>query len=138
MRKSYNTIAFYPEKCNGCNECIDACALVKVGTANPVHSRIKVVKDSDDSFFGLALCRQCGEPRCVMDCPAGALTKGDETGVVLWDEEKCVNCQLCTLACPYAGITHNPLANQVMKCDLCGGDNPSCAAFCPTQALEWQ
>lgn len=135
MGKSYNTIAFYPEKCNGCNECVDACALVKVGTANPVHSRIKVIKDSDDNFFGLALCRQCGEPRCVMDCPAGALTKGEETGVVLWDEEKCVNCQLCTLACPYAGVTYNPLANQVMKCDLCGGD-PACIKACTPRALE--
>ena len=135
MGRSYPTIAFFPEKCNGCNDCVEACAQIKTGTAEPVHSRISVAKDSDDEFYGLALCRQCGEPRCVMDCPAGALTKDEERGVVLWDENKCVNCQNCTLACPYAGITYNNTTEQVMKCDLCGGD-PACVKVCEPRALE--
>jgi phenylglyoxylate dehydrogenase beta subunit len=135
MGKSYSTIAFYPEKCDGCNDCVEACAQIKSGTVDPKHSRIKVVKDTDESFFGLALCRQCGEPLCVMDCPSGALTKDKESGVVLWDDAKCVNCQLCTLACGYAGITYNSVTDQVMKCDLCDGDAP-CVRSCKPLALE--
>ena len=104
MGKGYNTIAFYPEKCNGCNDCVEACARIKTGNGDPMHSRIRVVEDSGNGSFGIALCRQCGEPRCVMNCPSGALNKDEESGVVSWDEGKCVTCHLCTLACPYAAI----------------------------------
>jgi len=137
MGKSYSTIAFYPEKCDGCNDCVEACAQIKSGTVDPKHSRIKVVKDTDEGLFGLALCRQCGEPLCVMDCPSGALSKDEESGVVLWDDAKCVNCQLCTLACAYAGITYNSVTDQVMKCDLCDGDMP-CVKSCKPRALEFK
>jgi len=135
--KAYHTIAFHPEKCNGCNDCIEACAQIKAGTSDPAHSRISVVRDLGENFFGLALCRQCGDPRCVMDCPSGALSKDEQTGVVRWDETKCVNCQLCTLACSFAGITYNSHTNQVMKCDLCGGD-PACVKACEAGALEFK
>jgi len=58
-----------------------------------------------------------------------------DTGVVSLDESKCVNCQLCTLACPYGGITYNAITDQVMKCDFCDGD-PVCVKACPRGALE--
>ncbi|MBW2064605.1 MAG: 4Fe-4S binding protein [Deltaproteobacteria bacterium] len=135
MAKSSRTIGFYPERCNGCNECVEACARAKSGTPNPIHSRIGIAKDEHDSFYGLALCRQCGEPRCVMDCPAGALKKDEDSGIVHLDESKCVNCLLCTLACPYAGITYREQADRVIKCDLCGGD-PECVKVCKPGALE--
>ena len=137
MGKSYNTIAFYPEKCNGCNDCVEACALIKTGSKDQRHSRIKVAEDSGNGFFGLALCRQCGEPGCVMNCPARALIKDRETGVVHWDEGRCVNCQLCTLTCPYGGISYNGVTDQVMKCDMCGGD-PACVKSCKPGALEFK
>jgi phenylglyoxylate dehydrogenase beta subunit len=137
LGKSYHTIAFYPEKCNGCGDCIQACSQAKSGTNDPTHSRIQVPKSPDQDSFGLALCRQCGEPRCVMNCPAGALTKDEETGVVRWDETRCVNCQLCTLGCAYAGITYNRKTQQVMKCDLCDGKAP-CVSECKTGALEFK
>ncbi len=134
MGKSYQTIAFYENKCDGCNDCIEACSRFHTGTTDPTHSRIQVAKDKEQGTYGVALCRQCGEPLCVKNCPAGALSKDRETGVVQWSEEKCVNCQLCTLACPYAGITYNVLTEQVMKCDFCGGD-PACVKACPRGAL---
>lgn len=136
MGKGYNTIAFHPEKCNGCNDCMAACAKIHTDTTNPVHSRIQVVPDSQNGTYGIAQCRQCGDPRCVMDCPAKALTKNEETGVIDWDKDKCVNCQLCTLACSWAGITYNFTTRQVQKCDQCFGD-PSCVKACKTEALEY-
>jgi phenylglyoxylate dehydrogenase beta subunit len=133
--KSYQTIAFYENKCDGCNRCVEACSEFHTGTRNPVHSRIKVAKDPEDGSFGIALCRQCGDPRCVMNCPAGALSKNEEAGVIQWSKEKCVNCQLCTLACPYGGIAYNAFTDEVMKCDFCDG-NPACVKACPRSALE--
>ena len=95
------------------------------------------MKEPEDSFFGLSLCRQCGDPDCVANCPAGALTKNEDTGVVEWDDTKCVGCLICTLSCPYAGITFNKLTKEVMKCDLCGGD-PQCVKVCEPGALEFK
>jgi phenylglyoxylate dehydrogenase beta subunit len=69
-----------------------------------------------------------------MNCPSGALSKDMSTGIVKWDKDKCVNCQLCTLACPYGGITYNTLTDHVMKCDFCDGD-PVCVKACPKGAL---
>lgn len=135
MGKSYDTIAFYTERCDGCRDCVEACARFHTDGTDPRHSRIQVAKDEEQNLYGIALCRQCGEPQCVMNCPAGALSKDRDTGVVHWSEESCVNCQLCTLACPYAGITYNVLTERVMKCDFCEGD-PACVKACPRNALE--
>jgi len=132
---SYKTIAFYQDKCDGCGDCVPACSKHHTGTTDPAHSRIKVAKDTGENSFGIALCRQCGQPQCVMNCPSGALSKDLDTGVVKWDKDKCVNCQLCTLACPYGGITYNVLTEQVMKCNFCDGD-PACVKACPRGALE--
>ncbi|MGE5840944.1 MAG: NADH-dependent phenylglyoxylate dehydrogenase subunit beta [Deltaproteobacteria bacterium] len=134
MGNGFNTIAFYQDKCDGCGDCMPACSRHHTGTTDPGHSRIKVAKDGEQNSFGVALCRQCGQPQCVTNCPSGALSKGTNTGVVKWDKDKCVNCQLCTLACPYGGITYNALTDQVMKCDFCDGD-PACVKACPRGAL---
>ncbi len=136
MGKSYRSIVFHADKCNGCLECVKACAQAKADSDDPRHSRIQVVQDSQSGAWGVALCRQCGEPQCVMNCPAGALTKNLETGVIEGNKERCVGCQMCTLACEYAGITYNPLTQGVMKCDLCGGD-PACVKACKEGALEF-
>lgn len=137
MGNAYNTLAVYPEKCNGCGECEKACAKVKADSTDVVHSRIKVLKSLEDGFFGPVVCMQCGEPNCVKSCPAGALSKNPETGVVEWNEDKCVSCTICTLGCPYAGIYYNPLMSTVVKCDHCGGD-PECVKVCEPKALEYR
>ena len=43
---------------------------------------------------------------------------------------------MCTIACPFGNIVYDAIAAAPLKCDTCGGD-PSCARYCPTQALEW-
>jgi phenylglyoxylate dehydrogenase beta subunit len=135
MGRSYHTIAFHAEMCNGCQDCETACAQAKAGVQETVHSRIKVTPGKGEGEWGLALCRQCAQPLCVMNCPGGALTKDPATGVVSWEESRCVGCKLCTLACAYAGITYNQATSQVMKCDFCGGD-PACVKVCERGALE--
>jgi phenylglyoxylate dehydrogenase beta subunit len=128
---AFDTIAFHPERCDGCGACMTACSTAKGGA-----SRLSIVPGADDGRFELALCRQCGDPKCVMVCPAGALTKDDETGVIAWDEDRCIDCLLCTAGCAYAGIALDEASGRVSKCDTCDGD-PACVKVCPTGALEW-
>lgn len=131
----YNTIAFRAEHCTGCGDCMTACARAKTGTDAIERSRLQVLADGGGRFE-LALCRQCGDPECVHSCPAGALTKNADTGIIEWDDSKCVNCLLCTVGCSYAGIALDVEAGHVVKCDLCAGD-PACVKACPHGALKY-
>lgn len=134
MGTSHPTIAFQQDRCDGCGKCVEACAEACEGTPDPAQSRIQLTREAEDRWL-VTLCRHCAQPRCVPACPAGALAKDPETGVVTWDGERCVGCRLCTLACPFAGVTWNEAKGRVMKCDLCGGD-PACVKSCPRGALE--
>ena len=57
MGNSYSTIAFYPDKCDGCDDCVKSCALLFDEEGARENSRIQLAKDKNDKF-GLALCRQ--------------------------------------------------------------------------------
>lgn len=160
MGRSFNTIAFDPSKCDGCGDCMSACARVKFDTDDLSRSLIQIVRRggeheirvnvgsdgaaaapgyAEKSAFGdyeLALCRQCGDPKCVTVCPAGALGKDPQTGVIAWDGSKCVDCLLCTIGCAYAGISLDETTGRVSKCDTCDG-NPACVPACPHGALTY-
>ena len=86
MPTAYNTLVVHPEKCNGCGDCEIACAKVKANSSDVAHSRIKMIKGLGEEFFGPVVCMQCGEPNCVKSCPAHALTKNPDTGVVEWQQ----------------------------------------------------
>jgi phenylglyoxylate dehydrogenase beta subunit len=133
---AYNTIAFKPELCDGCMDCVSTCAAIKGDGAglDTLNARIQIVPG--DVGFELALCRQCGDPNCAANCPAGALTKNAGSGIIDWDETKCVDCLLCTVGCAYGGIVDNAVARHVVKCDLCGGD-PACVKACGKGALKF-
>lgn len=129
MGKSFSTIRFIPEMCDGCGKCMTACADVKGS------SRINIVADGVGKFE-LALCRQCAEPKCVMNCPSTALTKNAATGIVDWAMDTCVNCLICTAACAYGGIVYEQELGHVSKCDKCDGA-PACVAVCDRGALRY-
>ena len=44
------------------------------------------------------MCCSCGI--CVPSCPAGALSKSPD-GTVIWDSDKCVQCDTCIRLCPH-------------------------------------
>ena len=133
MGAAYETINFKADACDGCLDCMSACAQAKAQTEDHLHSRIQIVPSGEG--FELAICRQCGDPECVLNCPAGALAKNAGSGVVDWDGSKCVNCLLCTVGCAYGGITYDALSSHVIKCDMCAGD-PACVKVCTPGALK--
>ena len=51
---------------------------------------------------------------CVVHCPAGAITKGDELNV---DETKCIKCCACVKVCPRnAKVYDTPFAALLSDC----------------------
>lgn len=136
MGHIFDTIAVHPEKCDGCGKCVEVCSWTKAESADPRESCIRLCHDEENEQYGIALCRQCAEPRCVDCCPSGALSKDESTGIVTRDEERCVSCGLCTLACVSGGISAGPSPEEIKKCDLCAGD-PECVRVCTRGALEY-
>lgn len=137
MGKCFSTLQFHASHCDGCGECMTACAKIKSGTDDLAHSRIRILPAAASNGFELALCRQCADPICVTNCPSGALVKNGDSGVIDWAEDKCVNCLLCTAGCAYAGIVYEADIGHVTKCDHCGGE-PACVKACAREALEYR
>jgi carbon-monoxide dehydrogenase iron sulfur subunit len=124
-----------PAKCVGCCVCEYACSMEKEGTYNPTKSRIRVVRLNP--FVNLAVaCRLCEDAPCVAACPRDALSRSEETGIILVDEEKCNGCGWCIEACDYGAIQLHPEKRVAYTCDLCEG-SPKCVEWCPEEALDF-
>jgi len=81
-------------------------------------------------------CRHCDEPHCVHSCLTGALQKNPDSGVVAVDEDKCIGCWTCILACPFGVVKQEKRQKKIVKCDLCLGEGmPVCVINCPNEAL---
>ncbi|HYG60245.1 MAG TPA: 4Fe-4S dicluster domain-containing protein, partial [Symbiobacteriaceae bacterium] len=81
-------------------------------------------------------------PACARACPAGAISITDMGTVLSADEEKCVGCRNCTLACPFGIPKFDFNENIMYKCDLCHertsqGSAPMCASVCPARTIQW-
>jgi phenylglyoxylate dehydrogenase beta subunit len=116
----------------GCVLCEEACS--KRSGAKIPHV-IRHIDLPEVHYNGIVTCIQCSEPECLEICPSGAITKSAKDGVVRIDEGRCVGCGMCTLACPYGGLTYHSSERKAVKCDLCGG-RPECVNVCPVNVIE--
>ena len=135
MPDAYNALKIEHNECPpDCRLCEEACAREK-GQGVDQLSRIKPVHAPKVKFHGAMTCVQCGQPRCRQICPAGAIEKDTEDGIVRIDETRCVGCGLCTVACPYGGVYFDAKSRKSFKCDQCGGE-PKCVPACPHGVLS--
>ncbi|MBD3297698.1 MAG: 4Fe-4S dicluster domain-containing protein [candidate division Zixibacteria bacterium] len=141
-------------RCTGCEKCIDACKeandlghdCLRPGQRSVdalSASRFSTILRKPDDTFVRQMCLHCLEPACVSACLVGAMKKTD-AGPVIYDEDVCMGCRYCMLACPY-GIPRyewdkpTPL---VRKCTFCydrlkQGQLPACVEACPEKALTF-
>ena len=138
------------DKCNACKSCEIACAvehsaskeLYQAIRENPApQSRVSVEKGI--SFSVPLQCRQCANAPCIALCPTDALYREDQDSPVLFDEEKCIGCNWCVLACPFGVIRLDEERRVIVKCDQCfervqRGELPACVSACPVGALTFE
>lgn len=117
-----------PEKCDGCNDCIDACAKVNEESTIFLHKM--------DKGFHAIVCQQCINPSCIKGCFRDAIYRED--GVVKFDQDRCIGCRLCMLMCPIGSITYTE--EKMLKCEQqCmenGEETPACVSACDEDCLE--
>ncbi len=90
-------------------------------------------------------CYHCEDAPCVESCPVDAITKREEDGIIVVDQDTCLgkaDCGVCREACPYGAPQFDDEKNSKMqKCDLCldrwqEGKKPICVEGCPLRALD--
>ncbi len=125
-----------PDKCTGCRLCEIVCSLKNTGEINPARARIHVI-GFDDLFPVPVTCLQCSFPYCAEICSVHAIIREKTTGIVKVSTEKCTNCKMCIMACPFGNIAFSLEEKRVTKCEYCDG-KPICVSFCPTGAIEFR
>ncbi len=132
-------------KCIGCKACALACKeinqLSKDVSPDELSAHTWTIVDRKKGYNVRRQCMHCEDPACASACPVGAFTK-TETGAVIYDEDKCMGCRYCMVACPF-GIPKyewEKALPRVQKCILCyekalkKGEQPACTKACPTGA----
>ena len=142
-------------KCTGCKTCQLAC---KDDNELPVGVNWRRVyeysggdwQQNEDgtytnnvfAYYMSISCNHCAEPACTKACPTGAMYKREQDGLVTVNEEVCVGCRYCEMACPYGAPQYNPVKKNMTKCDGCFdrievGKKPICIESCPLRALDF-
>lgn len=151
------------KRCVGCNACTLACKQ-EHGTPQGMHFARVVTREVGTypvttRTFLPVLCNHCQEAPCAEVCPSGA-TYIRPDGIVMVDNQKCIGCRACAVACPYlnrhyvaeGSLDHadgerSPFEEvklmafdegTMAKCNLCAhrvdqGIEPACVVTCPTE-----
>lgn len=70
-------------------------------------------------FYVPRICNHCLNPGCLAACPAGAIYKRGEDGIVLVNQRKCRAWRMCVSGCPYKKTYFNWSTGKAEKCILC-------------------
>ncbi|WP_136797360.1 MULTISPECIES: 4Fe-4S dicluster domain-containing protein [Desulfosediminicola] len=115
--KNYSLNSFVvadPDKCIGCRVCQIACsaahadgdrALTVGSMKNPFQPRLHLMRHR----YGYApvQCRHCEGAPCANSCQVAAIIQKE--GVILVDEDKCMGCKTCLIACPFGALEMAPV-----------------------------
>ncbi len=154
------------KRCTGCQSCTVAC---KAENGTPPGVFWTRVLEQEQGVFPFAYkvfmpvrCNHCSDAPCIPVCPTGASYQREKDNLVLVDQDKCIGCRYCMMACPYGnrfflrkGILESGYHGErtafedakwdaftegtVAKCTFCAhrvdeGLQPACVVTCPTDA----
>ena len=133
--------------CIGCRQCEDACAKKwglpyneSIGKEEKLSAHKLTTIKTYGERYSRRLCMHCADPTCVSVCPVGAFQK-TSLGPVVYDEDRCIGCRYCMLACPFQVPVYEWESRlpRVKKCDMCfarqsAGKVTACSEACPTGA----
>lgn len=131
-------------RCIGCNACTVACQIENGSPPGVYFTRVYTEETGTypdvETTFVPALCNHCEDAPCIPVCPTGATYKRDD-GIVMVDQDKCIGCRYCMVACPFNVPRyewHSPVP-AVRKCDMCidrqkDGKPTACAEACRFEA----
>ncbi|CEG29252.1 4Fe-4S dicluster domain-containing protein [Bacillus sp. B-jedd] len=98
------------QKCVGCDTCTVSC---KAENRTPPGMSYNVVlEELIGDYPNLAVvnlprpCMQCDKPACAQVCPTRATFKM-ENGIVAIDNDRCIGCRYCMVACPYGARSYD-------------------------------
>ena len=145
---------FDSERCTGCKTCELACKDYKDLGTDVNFRRIYEYTGGNWSqltdgcwhqdvfaYYMSISCNHCSDPACTKVCPTGAMHK-NEDGFVIVNEEICIGCRYCHMACPYDAPQFDKQKGHMTKCDGCysrvkSGQKPICVDACPLRALDF-
>lgn len=130
-------------RCIGCHSCTVACRINNDLPIDMIYNPVTTVGPTGvfphiHMLHLPLICMHCDEPPCVSSCPTGASQQRPD-GIVWVEEQKCIGCKACVMACPYGARTPNPETGIVNKCDFCMdrvdvGKEPYCVQTCHQRA----
>ena len=88
-------------KCMRCHACVAACRVEHFLPLGVTWPRLVAWEENADELTTFPVrCNHCKDAPCVKVCITGA-TQQREDGIVWVDQDKCVGCRYCIIACPY-------------------------------------
>lgn len=94
------------------------------------------------AYFWSHACNHCANPACTRACPTGAMYKDENDGTVQHNDDICIGCGSCAIACPFDAPLVIHEIGIAKKCNACidtrGVDGvPTCVAACGMRALDF-
>lgn len=124
------------DRCTGCGLCQLACAVNKSQQFNPSLARLKIFRSERQGLNVPLTCQQCADAPCAAVCLMNVIKKDMTSGITMRNQNNCIGCRACQVACPFEACTYDHGQDVVVNCDLCGG-SPACVEICPTGALQY-
>jgi anaerobic carbon-monoxide dehydrogenase iron sulfur subunit len=143
-----------PERCVGCLQCRFACSVAHSLSNSQYAAPYETILSKPRIHIGLTIkkepfpnkCRHCDPAPCEMACITKAIFRDTSTGTMLINPERCINCGMCAMTCPFSVIRYHVYHDDktaAHKCDQCilrqkQGKIPACVDVCKAGALIFE